>query len=107
MNNFSLSLSHLSLLLLQLAQSSHGAAYGGGSVGTQHPGTACNHLPALGALPDAHTLALHAVLATEVARVLGVLSHLHLLDSLAQGGPVAGAVLPSDPHLLCALGHGK
>lgn len=57
------------------------------------------------ALPDAHSLALHCVLAAEAAEVLGVLADLDLLDLLAQTGTVPGAVLADNADLLCALGH--
>lgn len=43
------------------------------------------------ALPDAHSLALDGVLATEGARVAGVLGDFHLLHLLTQGGTVSGS----------------
>eukprot|EP00955_Chlamydomonas_euryale_P072967 361579-Chlamydomonas_euryale.AAC.7 len=43
-------------------------------------------------------------LTAEVAKVLGVLRHLHLLDNLTQRRAVARAVFADDSDLLCALG---
>lgn len=45
-----------------------------------------------------------AHLAAELARVLGVLADLHLLDDFTQAGTVAGAILADDADLLGALG---
>ena len=38
-----------------------------------------------------------------MAGVFGVLSHLHLLDQLTEGGTISGTILPSDTDLLSTL----
>lgn len=68
-------------------------------------GSTGNGLVAGLALPDAHARSLHGLLATETARVFGVLGHLNLLDLLSEGGTISGTVLSYDSDLLCTLGH--
>lgn len=56
------------------------------------------------ALPDTNHCALHGVLATEVAEVLGMLAHFNLLDLLSQRSPIAGPVFAHNSHFLRSLG---
>merc|ERR1719336_1277601 len=98
----------VSLQLLHLSQSSHSGPDGSGGSGGVVPGSSGNPLdPALlvAALPDADSLPLHALLATEGAHVLGVLADLHLLHGLTEGGTIPGSVLAGDTDLLGTLGH--
>jgi hypothetical protein len=45
-------------------------------------------------------------LATEKACILGMLGDFNLLDLLADGSSITGAVLAGHSYLLCTLGHG-
>jgi len=92
-------------LFLDFAQTTDGTANGGGRRSAVDVGAAGNRLVALGASPDSDALALHRLFATEDAGVLGVLSNLHLLDGLSQGGTITRAVLAGDSDLLRALRH--
>ena len=94
---------HLDLGLL--TQTTDGGAYSHcGSSVEDICATSLDLLAGL-AVPDAHSAALHRVLAAEAAEVFGVLADLDLLDLLPQRGTIAGAVLADNPHLLCALRH--
>ena len=85
------------LLLGVLAETADGGAHGDRGGGVEGVRPARLGLLAAGALPDADSLALHGVLAAEVAEKLGVLGHLLLLHHLAEGSTVTGAVLADDP----------
>ena len=85
------------LLLDGFAKAADGGADGDGGGGVEGVRTARLGLVAAGAVPDAHSRALHGVLAAEVAEKFGVLRHLLLLHHLAEGSTVTGPVLSDDP----------
>ena len=85
------------LLLGVLAETADGGTHGDRGGGVEGVRPARLGLLAAGALPDADSLALHGVLAAEVAEKFGVLGHLLLLHHLAEGSAVTGAVLADDP----------
>ena len=114
-------------------ESQHRAAASRNADILEDPGATSDDLLARTAVPDADSRALDAVLytettrrgatrcephdereagraerdtdlAAEVAGVLGVLGHLHLLDLLTHGRTIASAVLADDADLLGALG---
>jgi len=71
----------------------------------KHVSSASKGLLAPQALPDSSRLTLNTVLSAKVAVILGVLSHLHLLDYLTKGATISGAVLARDACLLGVLSH--
>lgn len=63
--------------------------------GGEHPSTLCTSVFVSSGCPH---------LSAERASVLGVLADFNLFHHLPEGGPVTGAILPHNPHLLGALG---
>lgn len=59
------------------------------------------------AVPDANRMSLHRDLAAERARVFRVLADFDLLDLLAEGGAVAGAVLACDENSGFSISSGR
>jgi len=92
---------HLNLSLL--AQAADRGSHGHRGSGVEDVCAPSLDLLAALALPDAHSAALHRVLAAEAAEVLGVLADLDLLDLLTQGGTITGTVLAHNANLLRAL----
>ena len=71
----------------------------------KHVSSASKDLLAPQALPDSSRLTLDTILSAKVAVILGVLSHLHLLDYLTKGTTISGSVLARDACLLGVLSH--
>ena len=89
--------SHHCLLLDGLTETADGGADGDRGGGVERVSTTRLGLVAAAAGPDTHSAALHRVLAAEIAEELGVLRNLLLLDHLAEGSTITGAVLADDP----------
>ena len=93
------------LLVFQFLQSSDGRLHCDGRSRVVGPGPASHCLHAEATVPDANGSSLHLGLATEGARVLGVLADFNLLHHFPEGGTIAGPVFPDDPDLLGAFSH--
>ena len=93
------------LLVFQLLQSSDGRLHcdGRSCVVGPDPTSHCFHAGTTG--PDADGSSLHLGLATEGARVLGMLADFNFLHHFPDGGTIAGSVFPDDPDLLDAFSH--
>ena len=93
------------LLVLDVTETTDGAADRNSRGGRHDVRATSNHLAAATALPDAGRSATHRRLAAERADVLGVLRDLSLLRDLTQRRTIAGAVLAHDANLLGPLRH--
>lgn len=92
------------LCLLHFTETAHSAAYCGGDRRAVDVSSAGNDLLAAAATPDASSMTLHGLLATEGASVLGMLGNFHLLDGLTKRSTITGTVLAGDSNLFRALG---
>lgn len=94
-----------SLLVLDVTETTDGAADRNSRGGRDDVRATSDHLAAATALPDAGGSAAHSRLAAERADVAGVLRDLSLLRDLTQRRTIAGAVLAHDANLLGPLRH--
>ena len=94
------------LQILRLSQSPDGRSDGGSGRSREGVGSAGDGDAAVLdiTIPDADGLPLHGLLAAEGAQELRVLRDFHLLDGLAEGGAITGAVLADNSDLLRAFG---
>ena len=91
------------LLVFQFLQSSDGRLHCDGRSRVVGPGPASHCFHAGTTVPDADGSSLHLGLATEGARVLGVLADFNFLHHFPEGGTIAGPIIPHDPDLLGAF----
>jgi len=91
--------------LCQLPESADGAADSGSSGGRNCPCSSGDNFSARTTFPDANSRPLHGVLAAESASVPCVLSDLHLLHLLTEGGTITSSVLSGNANLFRAFRH--